>query len=92
MKSKLVYPGGWIRTNYANSVFGDDALKPCEVCGRRTCATVWLHLETRVVRCAAHEPKSVVDWSDDGMNHRPAWDDLSTRTTTPTTHRTPLTF
>jgi hypothetical protein len=73
MKSKLVYPGGWIRTTYAHSAFGNDVLQPCVECGRITAGTVWIHEfdgmepttpERRVVRCLKHEPSEVTNWDE----------------------------
>jgi hypothetical protein len=75
-RSKLVYPGGWIRTNYAHSAFGSDALQTCVECGYMTCGTVWIHEfdrteagdyvratpDRRVVRCHRHGPSEVEAW------------------------------
>jgi hypothetical protein len=75
-RSKLVYPGGWIRTTYAHSVFGPDALQTCVECGRATAGTVWIHefdltagggwiradADRRVVRCTKHRPPEAGEW------------------------------
>jgi hypothetical protein len=76
-RSKLVYPGGWVRTTYAHKHFGRECLRACVECGRATCATVWVHQfdrqsdggryvrasdDRRVVRCAKHPPPEIARW------------------------------
>jgi hypothetical protein len=49
-KSKLVWAGEWVKVrNLMNKRF--PAARPCEVCRRMTCATVWWSCKTRRVRC-----------------------------------------
>jgi hypothetical protein len=50
MRSKLVYPGGWIWTTYLSRRF-PHVDPTCELCRRATCGPYWLHLERWVVRC-----------------------------------------
>jgi lysyl-tRNA synthetase class I len=50
VKSKLVYPGGWVRTTLLSAEFVP--VSPvCELCHRLSSGPYWFQLERRVVRC-----------------------------------------
>lgn len=44
MSSHMVWPGGFVKTNYASKKFKVDLV--CAICRRETCGTVWHHLAT----------------------------------------------
>ena len=49
-RAKTVYLGEWVRVrNFMNKRF--DASRPCSMCRRMSCATVWFSIATKEVRC-----------------------------------------
>jgi hypothetical protein len=50
MSSKIIYLGQWVRVaNLRNKYF--PANRPCSICRRLTCGSVWYSIKTHEVRC-----------------------------------------